>query len=293
MHLRLQIQLFWGIYLKFSGCILRGYLIHIFFRKIKDLSHVLQTLSTVLSWLWKSIINEWTKISGVLYFTLFLPYSLKCVHLTLPAQTNCQMPCHHLFHLGASRRLGMSHTLQEIRLPTTRRFHLNCPEAATRPPPQQIAAFLGVIKLESRVFKSWQFATSVICTLFGDGEWKTWSTELKACKGMVTVTSKDGGSEGHGLNHLRWRCLAHQCQKRKRRRYEANPEHVKKNSVVNLSSLGIFCRRQSRETEWFSRDHPETNSRMGPNAPEKGFTRKPGVFEKGGSYQTTRVSWLV
>lgn len=125
MHLRLQIQLFWGIYLKFSGCILRGYLIHIFFRKIKDLSHVLQTLSTVLSWLWKSIINEWTKISGVLYFTLFLPYSLKCVHPTLPAATNCQMPCHHLFHLGASRRLGMSHTLQEIRLPTTRRFHLN------------------------------------------------------------------------------------------------------------------------------------------------------------------------
>lgn len=93
------------------------------------------------------------------------------------------------------------------------------------------------------------------------------------------MTSKDGGSEGHGLNHLRWRFLAYQCQKQKRRRYEANPEHVKKTLLSTLAALGFFAR-QSWLPEWFSRYHPpETNSRMGPNAPEK-FHKKTRGFRK-------------
>ena len=71
----------------------------------------------------------------------------------------------------------------------------------------------------------------------------------------------------------------------------------RKTLLSTLAALGFFARQS-----WLPSDFPdiihhplETNSRMGPNAecPWKSFTRKPGVLEKGGSYQTTRVSSLV
>ena len=55
---------------------------------------------------------------------------------------------------------------------------------------------------------------------------------------------------------------------------------VLKISVVDLDAFWVALFRQSWLPRVISRYHPETNSRMGPNAPEKGFTRKQGFSKK-------------
>ena len=82
------------------------YLIHIFFRKIKDLSHVLETLSTVLIWVWKSIKWMNKNIWSFIFYTIFylIPWNVS-ISLSQPQLT---AKCHAIIcsTLGHPDALG-------------------------------------------------------------------------------------------------------------------------------------------------------------------------------------------